>query len=225
MPGWLSHCQSTWRLTVRYVTVPLAVALLTVSMVPRHALSVFNALFLYLLLCYALALTAGSGPAVLAALSPLESSTTFLCLPSTPFVLPTAITQWPWWHFWAWPSLQANLSRGCGRAPKLPGANNTDSAALRTERGADRKCHPDRVATIVERLVRIYGAASCRILRRPRVVRWPSVPVIRRRSRPKIERQRSALARRAMDQGAVMGRSRTSPRGSCRRAVISQGPD
>ena len=221
MPGWLSALPSTWRLTIRYLAVPLAVALLTVSIVPaRDRISVFNALFLYLMLCYALALTAGSGPAVLAALLSFGIFNYFFVPPIHTFRIADSDHAVALIAFLGVAIVTGQLVARVRTRTEVARREQHRTALLYELNAAliGNVTLDAMLATIVERLVRIYGAASCRILRPAEggalAVSAGFPPPVS----PEIERQRSALARRAMDQGAVMGRSRTS-----RRVVPARG--
>ena len=203
------------RIRASYLMVSLTVAGLTIAILPfRDTVSVFNALFLYLILCFGLALWLGSGPAVLAAVLSFFAFNFFLVSPVHTFRV-------------------ADSDHAIALVAYLGVAIVTGQLVARVRSRtevAEREQHRTALLyemnatlignvtldailnTIVAELVRMYGAVSCRMLQPEENgtltvrARYPES------ESATIDRQREVLARRAMELGMVVGRNRTNRR-------------
>lgn len=199
----------------QYFVPPIGVGLLTLLIVPiRDSVSVQNALFLYLLLCFGFALWLGSGPAVLGALLSFLAFNFFLVHPVHTFRVAESDHAVALIAFLGVAIVTGQLVARVRSRTAIAEREQHRTALLYDLNAAliGGVNLESMLNTISAQLVQLYGAASCRIVQRD-----PSGAMMVRARYPvslgvAIDRQRDALIQRAMDDGVVVGRSRTSRR-------------
>jgi two-component system sensor histidine kinase KdpD len=199
----------------RYAQVVAAVTATTIVLLPvRDHLDVLSALLIYLLLCVALALLVGSGPTVVAAVLASLAFNFFFVPPFQTFRVARGD------HILA---LIAFLVIAVVTSQLLARVRTRTEVAVREQRRTMLLYELNSalisdvtldaiLATIVEQVVRIYGAASCLILQSDEAgslsvsARFPeSAPA-------EIDRQRAAVAAWAMEHGTAAGRGQAVSR-------------
>lgn len=192
----------------RYVAVAVAVAVLSAAMLPiRNHLGVLNVLLIYLLLCFVLALTAGSGPAAGAALLAFLAFDFFFIPPLHTFSVARSD------HVLA---LFVFLGVAIVTGQLVARVQTRTEVALREQRRTSLLYELNAaligdvtlaaiLATIVERVVHIYGAASSRIALPDDAGR-----LVIRASHPtgqslEIDRQKLAMATWAIEHSSPAG--------------------
>ena len=199
----------------QYLVAPIGVALLTLMIAPfRDNVSVQNALFLYLLLCFGFALWLGSGPAVLGALLSFLAFNYFLVSPIHTFRVADSEHAVALVAFLGVAIVTGQLVARVRSRTAIAEREQRRTALLYDLNAAliGGVTLESMLNTIAEQLVRMYGAASCRIVQRDRSgamlvsARYPAATSLA------VDRQREALISRAMNEGVVVGRSRTSRR-------------
>jgi two-component system sensor histidine kinase KdpD len=205
----------------RYVVVIVAVAATSIALVPlRSHLSVLNTLILYLLLCLALALAVGPGPAALAAVLSFLAFNFFFVPPI--HTLRVAHGD----HLLA---LVAFLGVAVVTGQLVARIRTRTEMAIREQRRTALLYELNAaligdvtldaiLATIVERVVRIYGAASCRILQPSSQGTLKVTAHFPPSASPALDRQHLAVAAWAMTHGQAAGRGRSG-----RRMIAPQG--